>query len=111
LLLIFNCYVSLLFVTYSIHHSAADYHNDSRLREIRVWRRLFVRYRTYGHAMTRYADISRGPSKWFYALQSLRILAPAPRPETGKTLVFLTNRFALPALKICALCKCRWQVT
>jgi IS4 transposase len=24
--------------------------------------------------------------------------------------VFLTNQFALPALTICALCKCRWQV-
>jgi Domain of unknown function (DUF4372)/Transposase DDE domain len=31
-------------------------------------------------------------------------------PETGKALVFLTNQFALPALTICALYKCRWQV-
>ena len=31
-------------------------------------------------------------------------------PETGKTLVFLTNQFALPALTICALYRCRWQV-
>jgi Domain of unknown function (DUF4372)/Transposase DDE domain len=31
-------------------------------------------------------------------------------PETGKVLVFLTNQFALPALTICALYKCRWQV-
>ena len=31
-------------------------------------------------------------------------------PETDKTLVFLTNQFALPALTICALYKCRWQV-
>ena len=30
-------------------------------------------------------------------------------PETGKVLVFLTNQFALPALTICALYKCRWQ--
>jgi hypothetical protein len=30
--------------------------------------------------------------------------------DTGKTLVFLTNQFALPALTICALYKCRWQV-
>ncbi|MEK7876050.1 MAG: IS4 family transposase, partial [Pseudomonadota bacterium] len=29
---------------------------------------------------------------------------------TGKTLLFLTNQFALPALTICALYKCRWQV-
>ena len=31
-------------------------------------------------------------------------------PETRKLLVFLTNQFALPALTICALYKCRWQV-
>jgi hypothetical protein len=31
-------------------------------------------------------------------------------PETGKTLVFLTNNFALPAATICALYKHRWQV-
>jgi hypothetical protein len=30
--------------------------------------------------------------------------------ETGKTLVFLTNQFALPASAICALYKGRWQV-
>jgi hypothetical protein len=31
-------------------------------------------------------------------------------PESGKTLVFLTNNTALPALTICALYKQRWQV-
>jgi len=31
-------------------------------------------------------------------------------PVTGKTLVFLTNNFALPAATICALYKARWQV-
>ena len=31
-------------------------------------------------------------------------------PETGKTLVFLTNNFALSAATICALYKSRWQV-
>jgi len=30
--------------------------------------------------------------------------------ETDKTLVFLTNQTMLPALTICALYKCRWQV-
>ncbi len=30
--------------------------------------------------------------------------------DTGKTLVFLTNQFALPASTICALYKGRWQV-
>jgi len=31
-------------------------------------------------------------------------------PETGKTLVFLTNNFALQPATICALYKARWQV-
>jgi len=31
-------------------------------------------------------------------------------PETGKTLVFLTNNFIFPAAAICALYKARWQV-
>ncbi len=31
-------------------------------------------------------------------------------PETAKTLVFLTNNYALPAATICALYKARWQV-
>ncbi len=31
-------------------------------------------------------------------------------PQTGKTLVFLTNNFALPALTITELYRCRWQV-
>ena len=31
-------------------------------------------------------------------------------PETGKTLVFLTNQCTLPAATICALYKSRWQV-
>ena len=31
-------------------------------------------------------------------------------PETGKALTFLTNNFAMPALTIAKLYKCRWQV-
>ena len=31
-------------------------------------------------------------------------------PDSGKTLVFLTNNFAFPAATICALYKARWQV-
>jgi len=31
-------------------------------------------------------------------------------PETGKTLIFLTNHFTLPSPTICALYKSRWQV-
>ena len=31
-------------------------------------------------------------------------------PDSAKALVFLTNQFQLPALTVCALYKCRWQV-
>ncbi len=31
-------------------------------------------------------------------------------PDTGKRLIFLTNNFALDALTIAKLYKCRWQV-
>ena len=31
-------------------------------------------------------------------------------PETAKTLIVLTNNFALPALTITELYRCRWQV-
>jgi IS4 transposase len=31
-------------------------------------------------------------------------------PKTGKRLIFLTNNFALPALTITDLYRCRWQV-
>ena len=31
-------------------------------------------------------------------------------PQTGKSLVFLTNNFALPALTITQLYRCRWQI-
>ena len=31
-------------------------------------------------------------------------------PASGKTLVFITNNFSLPAATICALYKSRWQV-
>ena len=30
--------------------------------------------------------------------------------ETGKTLIFLTNLFGIPATTVCALYKARWQV-
>ena len=32
------------------------------------------------------------------------------KTEEGETLVFLNNNFALPALTITELCRCRWQV-
>jgi hypothetical protein len=47
--------------------------------------------------------------------ESLRDIAHLRRiryrdPERGKDPAFLTNQFALPALTICALYRCRWQV-
>jgi hypothetical protein len=49
----------------------------------------------------------------FYSRQGFE--APLRRirfkdPETAKTLVFLTNNFALPAFTITELYRCRWQV-
>ena len=49
----------------------------------------------------------------FYASQDYPELLRRTRfkdPEFGKTLVFLTNNTALPALTIAALYKSRWQV-
>jgi len=49
----------------------------------------------------------------FYSRQGFQ--APLRRirfkdPETAKTLIFLTNNFALPAFTITELYRCRWQV-
>jgi hypothetical protein len=38
------------------------------------------------------------------------VTLPRVDPETAKTLVFLTNNFALPAMTIAKLYKYRWQV-
>ena len=49
----------------------------------------------------------------FYTKQDYRTHLRRVRfkdPETGKTLVFLTNQMTLPAATICALYKNRWQV-
>ena len=67
-------------------------------------------------------DGSRAPAS--SAIRPLRSMASTPEqdypahlrrvrfkdPETGKTLVFLTNQMTLPAATICALYKNRWQV-
>ena len=44
--------------------------------------------------------------RYLEALRRVRFIDP----QSGKTLVVLTNNFALPALTICALYRCRWQV-
>ena len=47
-------------------------------------------------------------TKWNYPEHLRRIRFKDP--DTGKTLVFITNNFTLPAAVICALYKSRWQV-
>ena len=39
-----------------------------------------------------------------------RLYSRKKDPKTGKRLVFLTNNFALPAIIIADLYRCRWQV-
>jgi hypothetical protein len=49
----------------------------------------------------------------FYSRQNFATPARRIRfkdPQTAKTLIFLTNNFALPALTITELYRCRWQV-
>ena len=60
-------------------------------------------------------DLPIRPSRWTATSHERDYPAHLRRirfrdPETGKTLVFLTNQMTLPALTICALYKSRWQV-
>ena len=50
---------------------------------------------------------SAGARSLISHLQPGQKIVPA---ESGKTLVFITNNFSLPAATICALYKSRWQV-
>ena len=65
--------------------------------------------------IARPASFATRPSPWT-ASTPVRITpnfcgASASRtPRSGKTLVFITNNFSLPAATICALYKSRWQV-
>ncbi len=61
------------------------------------------------------ASFATRPSCWTVTMPGRTIPEPLRRIrfkdiDTGKTLVFLTNQFALPASTICALYKGRWQV-
>jgi Domain of unknown function (DUF4372)/Transposase DDE domain len=76
-----------------------------------------LRYqRRYSHAVDRSTGLICDQSivlTGFYSRQEFD--TPLRRikfkdPETHKTLVFLTNNFALPALTIAELYRCRWQV-
>jgi len=72
--------------------------------------------RRYSHAVDRSTGLICDQTvvlTGFYAFKDYE--APLRRirfkdPETGKTLVFLTNNFVLPALTITELYRCRWQV-
>ena len=65
--------------------------------------------------IARPASFATGPSPWTAStpVRSTPNFCGASRfkdPESGKTLVFITNNFSLPAATICALYKSRWQV-
>ena len=75
------------------------------------------------HALRRYSHpVDRSTGVFFdqtLVLQSYKSSKDYPEtlrgirykdPETGKRLLFITNKTALPALSICALYKARWQV-
>ena len=72
--------------------------------------------RRYSHPVDRTTGLMCDQSvvlTGFYSRQGFE--APLRRirfkdPETAKTLIFLTNNFALPALTITELYRCRWQV-
>lgn len=64
--------------------------------------------RSSGVICDQHVEFSRDRAKNRYPAQLRRIRFKDP--VTQKTLVFLTNHFELPALKICTLYKMRWQV-
>lgn len=72
--------------------------------------------RRYSHAVDRHAGVICDQIVFFTGVDTATEYdTPVRRirfkdPETGKTLVFLTNNFALPALTITELYRCRWQV-
>jgi hypothetical protein len=72
--------------------------------------------RVYSHAVDRSSGIICDQSimlNGYYAAENYPDHLRRIRfkdPETGKTLVFLTNNFTLPALTIAALYKSRWQI-
>jgi Domain of unknown function (DUF4372)/Transposase DDE domain len=90
-------------------HTAGSFFVTRGKSNLRVKRR-------YSHAVDRLAGLICDQTvalTGFYAFKDYE--APLRRirfkdPETGKTLVFLTNNFALPALTITELYRCRWQV-
>ena len=90
-------------------HQAGSFFVTRARRDLRVRRR-------YSHPVDRETGLRCDQTvllTGFYSHQGF----PAPfrrirfrDPTTGKPLVFLTNHFALPALTITDLYRCRWQV-
>jgi hypothetical protein len=71
--------------------------------------------RRYSHAVDRTTGLVCDQTVMLTGYQSRKDFPTALRrirfkdPQTGKTLIFLTNNFVLPALTITALYRCRWQ--
>ena len=60
--------------------------------------------------IARPASFATRPSPWTASTPVRMRRIRFKDPESGKTLVFITNNFSLPAATICALYKSRWQV-
>ena len=72
--------------------------------------------RRYSHAVDRSTGVRSDQTVILSSYQSASVYPDPLRKvsyvdaETGKRLTFLTNNFALPALTIAQIYKCRWQV-
>lgn len=72
--------------------------------------------RRYSHPVDRSVGLICDQTVFFTGVTTARDYdAPVRRirfkdPKTNKTLIFLTNNFALPALTITELYRCRWQI-
>ena len=93
---------------YELHQVGAFF--VTRAKSNFVWRRLYSAEvdRSVGLVCDHTIVLKGHASCKRYPEKFRRIKFNAP--ETGKTLVFLTNNFTLPAMTICALYKMRWQV-
>jgi hypothetical protein len=93
---------------YALHQAGAFF--VTRAKSNFVWRRLYSAAidRSAGLVCDHTIVLEGAVSRKRYPEKLRRI--KFNDPETGKTFVFLTNNFALPASTICALYKMRWQV-
>jgi hypothetical protein len=93
---------------FRIHQSGAFY--VTRPRNNSQFRRVYSQPvdRTTGLICDQHVELRLEHSRQRYPERLRRIRFRDP--VTDKTLVFMTNHFALPALTICTLYKMRWQV-